>query len=244
MKSFLSAYTALTRIARRLTLAVLVACLLAVVAQYGSSAASQTPTRLVDYTAYVGSIQNNEYGSAACLHADLRNITTNGDMIQTWSCNGWLNQSLTVREHSTGFGDGGPWYTIINADGGKCLDADARTLPANGTKVQLWTCTGAPNQSWLVYPSGGGYVLKNGQATNLCLDADARSLPSAGTKVQVWSCNGGENEIWHIPGSITSSWSYRALRRWPPPPPLPSGSGVVQKAPHIAVRGGLLSNPR
>ena len=40
-------------------------------------------------------------------------------------------------------GDG----TIRNAQTGLCLDVD-RNLTANGTKVLLWTCSGAANQRW------------------------------------------------------------------------------------------------
>lgn len=42
---------------------------------------------------------------------------------------------------------------LVNAGSGKCLDATGQSS-ANGTRLQLWSCTGAANQAWTL-PGGG-----------------------------------------------------------------------------------------
>ena len=37
---------------------------------------------------------------------------------------------------------------MINQASGRCLDADLGTINQNGTKVQVWDCSGGTNQDW------------------------------------------------------------------------------------------------
>ena len=39
-------------------------------------------------------------------------------------------------------------YLIINVASGRCLDADLATIGGQGTKVQVWDCSGGANQQW------------------------------------------------------------------------------------------------
>lgn len=41
----------------------------------------------------------------------------------------------------------GPNRSLVNGASGRCLDVTERS-PANGTPLQLWECTGVPNQQW------------------------------------------------------------------------------------------------
>lgn len=87
------------------------------------------------------------------------------------------------------------------ATGNLCLDADASTLPNNGTKAQLWGCNGNNNQVWYFsVVSTGYYYVQTGQGFQ-CLDADANTIPSNGTKVQLWACTGGRNQVWWPSGN-------------------------------------------
>lgn len=84
----------------------------------------------------------------AYLDADANTLPANGTKVQTWGSTGGLNQRWIFHYHSV---PDFSWWTITNQDGGQCLDADARTLPANGTKVQMWACNGGTNQDWTIY---------------------------------------------------------------------------------------------
>src|SRR4051812_43147292 len=71
---------------------------------------------------------------------------------------------------------------------GKCLDGD-------GTKVQLWDCTGGQNQNWVygaipVFP--GSIEIVNGHFST-CLDA--RNL-TQGTAVQLQLCTQAPSQLW------------------------------------------------
>jgi len=74
---------------------------------------------------------------------------------------------------------------------GKCLDIYG-ALNTNGTKVQLYHCTGATNQTWTINPAD-----KTIRALGKCLDLPAGNLTS-GTGLQIWDCNGGGNQRWEV----------------------------------------------
>jgi lysophospholipase L1-like esterase len=103
--------------------------------------------------------------------------STNGTVVQIWTCNS------TSAQWWTPYADG----TLRAA--GKCLDAtDAGT--ANGTKTQIWDCHGGGNQVWQVY--NGGY---RNAASGRCLD-DPGGSATDGTQLQLWDCNSGANQQW------------------------------------------------
>lgn len=80
---------------------------------------------------------------------------------------------------------------IVGVPSGKCLDVTgASTSP--GTRVQLWSCLGDPQQAWAY---SGGQLKVYGSDT-LCLDANDNYHGANGTPVQVWTCNGGRNQQW------------------------------------------------
>jgi hypothetical protein len=61
---------------------------------------------------------------------------------------------------------------------------------ANGTQIQLWTCTGAGNQNW--QPQADG-TLKN-PASGRCLDAGDN--PANGNALFIWDCDASTSQVW------------------------------------------------
>lgn len=88
----------------------------------------------------------------------------------------------------------GPIHTRLN---NRCLDADANTLPNNGTKVQLWDCNGTTQQGWGLQSLGNNWYFIHIQWSDKCLDADANAGGN-GTKVQIWDCNNSRQQMWHL----------------------------------------------
>ncbi|MFD1048476.1 ricin-type beta-trefoil lectin domain protein, partial [Kibdelosporangium lantanae] len=82
-----------------------------------------------------------------------------------------------------------PGHSITGIAGiaGKCLDV-AGANPANGTKVDIYTCNGTAAQQWTV---SSGTV----QALGKCLDIAAAGTTN-GTKVQLYDCNGTGAQQW------------------------------------------------
>lgn len=67
---------------------------------------------------------------------------------------------------------------------GKCLD-DSGSKTANGTAVDLWSCTGKPDQNWTVVQDGTIRV------QGKCLDVTGESKAN-GARLQLYTCNAGD----------------------------------------------------
>ncbi len=89
--------------------------------------------------------------------------------------------------------------------GGKCLDVrDGGS--ADGTAVQISSCTGSARQQWTVTP---GSTVK---ALGKCLDVSGGSTAD-GARVVLWSCNGRANQNWQAnpDGSLRNPQSGKCL---------------------------------
>jgi hypothetical protein len=88
---------------------------------------------------------------------------------------------------------------------GKCLDV-RNGSSADGTAVQILTCSGAAGQRWTVTP---GSTVK---ALGKCLDVSGNSTAN-GARVQLWSCHGGGNQNWQAAadGSLRNPQSAKCL---------------------------------
>jgi hypothetical protein len=79
-----------------------------------------------------------------------------------------------------------------------CLDVVGQGT-ANGTAVQVWSCTGKSNQQWTY----NGTTL--GVYGSKCLDVTGGST-SSGTKLQIWDCAAKDaNQMWAASGA-TFQW--------------------------------------
>ena len=75
-------------------------------------------------------------GTTLCLDG-YNTQTAPGTKVDTWSCNGGVNQQWSVNA------DG----TVTSVQSGLCLDVTGASA-ANGALVELWTCNGGNNQNW------------------------------------------------------------------------------------------------
>ncbi len=101
----------------------------------------------------------------------------------------------------------GTTHPLIGGSSGRCLDAyNNETTP--GTKIEIWDCTGTPNQA-VTLTAAGEMRLYGGTQ---CLDAyDNGTAP--GTKVELWTCNGGANQKFALNanGTVTGAQSGLCL---------------------------------
>jgi lysophospholipase L1-like esterase len=65
-----------------------------------------------------------------------RKGTTNGSLVQVWTCNGGTNQEWKSENGE-----------LVNPASGLCLD-DPASNKTDGTQLQLWSCNGGKNQKW------------------------------------------------------------------------------------------------
>jgi Ricin-type beta-trefoil lectin domain len=79
-----------------------------------------------------------------------------------------------------------PPVHAIKGYGGKCVD-DTANSRANGTKIELWSCTKTAAQNWAF---SGGHLEHNGKCAN------DKSNGGSGSKVILYTCTRASNDIW------------------------------------------------
>ncbi|KAJ7884976.1 ricin B lectin domain-containing protein [Mycena leptocephala] len=81
--------------------------------------------------------------------------------------------------------------------GNKCLDVTGGAT-ADGTKMQIWTCTGGDtNRQWTI---SGNSIQWSGHSS--CLDLTDGSVANNNT-MQIWACTGGINQKWTASTALT-----------------------------------------
>jgi hypothetical protein len=120
------------------------------------------------------------YGSR-CVD-DNGNSSANRAKVQIWTCN------------STDQAESWKFTNDELTHNGKCVND--RADGGSGTKVILYSCSGAANDKWS-HLSNGEYKLKAHNGT-LCLN-DPRSSTKNGTQLIVYACKGSANEKWSMP---------------------------------------------
>jgi glucose/arabinose dehydrogenase/PKD repeat protein len=105
---------------------------------------------------------------------------------------------------TTGTSGGGTGIGPIVGLAGKCLEVDGGAT-ADGTQIQISTCTGTPQQVWTV----SGQTLR---ALGKCLDISGGGTAN-GTKIQLWTCNGTAAQNWaaQADGTLRNPQSARCV---------------------------------
>jgi hypothetical protein len=109
---------------------------------------------------------------------DTGDSTINGNKIQSWACDGKVEQQWGLEANNT---------MRIN---GKCLGV-SRESTLQGAVADLSTCKGTASQVWLVGPSGELINARSGE----CLAIPADSAVN-GTVLKQEDCTGRAGEIW------------------------------------------------
>jgi len=93
---------------------------------------------------------------------------------------------------------------ISAANTAKCVD-DNGLSSANGTKIQIWDCTGGSNQQWTLQPNG------TIQVYGKCMDITGANYGN-GTLIDLWACSGGGNQQWQaVNGQLVNPASGKCL---------------------------------
>ncbi|MFG3336553.1 RICIN domain-containing protein [Streptomyces tendae] len=106
--------------------------------------------------------------------------------------------------------DSSKWYSVVNANSHKCLDAQGGAT-RNGTAVQQWTCeAGNSNQQWQFQPTDSGfYKVVSRNATAQAWDVTGGASATAnGAKIQLWGYGGGTNQQFKPLQHTDGTWSF------------------------------------
>ncbi|KAJ6463478.1 ricin B lectin domain-containing protein [Mycena sanguinolenta] len=87
----------------------------------------------------------------------------------------------------------------IQIDGNKCIDV-TDGVNADGTLLQMWTCSGGKNQQWVNRLDG----TFQWSGTNKCIDL-TNGVITDGNQLQIWTCTSGPNQVWASPAEVLSS---------------------------------------
>ncbi len=112
-----------------------------------------------------------------CLDVPARDFA-DGRRLNVWGCAGGDNQSWHMADGA------------IHTKNNLCVDA-AGAGTADGTPIQIATCSGAPAQKFVL--NGSGELVNS--ASGKCVDINAYDSHD-GAPVQLWGCNGGLNQKW------------------------------------------------
>jgi hypothetical protein len=87
------------------------------------------------------------------------------------------------------------WYSLVNRNSGKCVDARAAGS-ANGTAIQQYTCNNTTAQQYRFTPTTGAYThvdirLNSARSLDVTNVSTADNAP-----IQLWTYSGGLNQQW------------------------------------------------
>ena len=137
----------------------------------------------IDSSAWYEAINQN---SGSCVD-DSNFGTTNGSVVQQWSCGGAINQQWQFVQAGSGY------YEVLSRQAATQNEAwdvtGGPSATAPGTPVQIWSYGGGTNQQWQAVPAGGGYYTFVARNSGLCLGVPNASTAN-GIQLQVLTCNG------------------------------------------------------
>jgi hypothetical protein len=113
-----------------------------------------------------------------------------------WLVNGikWLAGDTTPPPANDPI-DPARWYSVTNANSGKCVDARAAGT-VNGTAIQQYACNGSNAQQYQFATTSGGFVRISNRG-NSAQSLDVKDVSSADNAlIQTWSYSGGANQQW------------------------------------------------
>jgi type 1 glutamine amidotransferase len=107
----------------------------------------------------------------------------------------WLGGQTTTTPPPTGTIDPAAWYSVINRNSGKCVDAKAAGT-VSGTAIQKYTCNASTAQQYRFATTSGGYVRIDNRG-NSAQALDVTDVSTAdNAKIPTWAYGDGTNQQW------------------------------------------------
>ncbi|MFC5927054.1 RICIN domain-containing protein [Micromonospora vulcania] len=88
---------------------------------------------------------------------------------------------------------------MLRVASGLCLGTDG---DGQAAEAVLATCTGGPEQQWVVSPAGADTVTLANAAHGQCLDVEGASADD-GARILQFACHGGANQQWRLSATGT-----------------------------------------
>jgi hypothetical protein len=125
-----------------------------------------------------------------------------------WLINGllWLGGGSPGTTPTPGI-DPAAWYSVVNKNSGKCLDARAAGT-TNGTAIQQYTCNGSNAQQFQFATTTGEYRRVNNRG-NSAQALDVTNVSTADSApIQTWNYSGGLNQQWQPVAEADGSYHF------------------------------------
>ncbi|NMO53870.1 1,4-beta-xylanase [Actinoplanes sp. TBRC 11911] len=126
-----------------------------------------------------------------------------------WLINGllWLGGAGTSTPPQTPTIDPAAWYSIVNKNSGKCVDAKAAGT-TNGTAIQQYTCNGSNAQQFQFATTTGDFRRVNNRG-NSAQALDVTNVSTAdNAPIQTWNYSGGLNQQWQPVAEADGSYHF------------------------------------
>ncbi|MHA6757199.1 RICIN domain-containing protein [Streptacidiphilus sp. PAMC 29251] len=181
--------------------------------------ASTDNVGVTGYNVYRGGAQVGTATGTSYTDSGLSASTAYSYTVKAFDAAGNLSaasNTATVTTSASGGGGGGgsinasAWYTVTNANSGKCVDAQGGGT-GNGTAVQQWACgAGNTNQQWQFQPTDSGYYkVVSHNATSEAWDVSGGPGSTGnGVQIQLWSYGGGTNQQWKPTQNANGSYTF------------------------------------
>jgi chitinase len=102
------------------------------------------------------------------------------------------------------------WYSIVNRNSAKCVDARAAAT-ANGTAIQQYTCNNSNAQQFQFGNANTGYY-RVGNRSNVNQVLDVTGVSTAdGALIQLWLYGGGANQQWQAVSEGSGYYHFVSL---------------------------------
>jgi hypothetical protein len=120
--------------------------------------------------------------------------TTNGTVLNQWSCHTAANQQWQVKQVSSGI------HQIISASSGKCADVSGAST-ADGARIIQWPCSATKtNQQWKLLSSGSNVYRVQSVRSGKCMTVAGNSTAN-GAVIEQQPCSGASNQKFNFSGT-------------------------------------------
>ena len=157
---------------------------------YNGPAGQGTPESVIPFTS-TGTLTGAIYNGTPGMCMDNTNgSSTNGNLVQIWSCNSNASQHWTVESDGK-----------LETGNNVCLGIDGGSDAPAGSSVWVWNCADG-GQEWLPHSPQALMEAVSGRCLGMTIPS---SGPGNGTKLADYGCDSASTQSWTLPYPVPTS---------------------------------------
>jgi hypothetical protein len=157
---------------------------------YNGPAGEGTPASVIPFTS-TGTLTGAIYNGTPGMCMDNTNgSSTDGNLVQIWSCNSNASQHWTVESNGK-----------LETGNDMCLGIDGGSEAPAGSSVWVWSCSDG-GQEWLPHSPQALMEAVSGRCLGMTIPS---SGPGNGTKLSNYGCDSASTQSWTLPYPVPTS---------------------------------------